>query len=127
MKYFIILLTFFLFHGCLYFNDRGVSSHLYDNCHSYYDADGNFIEKCDGNIIDYDEAKDGIVAIKDEIKDNVATFTNNVQDKVSNITKSSEDKNSGINIQDLKEEEIINLKNPITIESEIESNQCPCR
>lgn len=68
MKYFILLLSIFLFQGCLYFNDRGVSSHLYDNCHSYYDGDGNFIEECDDNIIDYDEAKEGILAIKDEIK-----------------------------------------------------------
>jgi len=67
MKYIMYLLPIFILQGCLYFNDRGVSGHLYDNCRSYYDGDGNFIEECDGNIIDYDEAKEGILAIKDKI------------------------------------------------------------
>jgi hypothetical protein len=80
MKYFILLLSIFLFQGCLYFNDHGVSGHLYDNCHSYYDGNGNFIEKCDQNIIDYDEAKEGIVAIKNEISVKKSTSSINIED-----------------------------------------------
>ncbi len=76
MKYLIALITVLFFHGCLYFNDRGVSSHLYDNCHSYYDANGNYHEVCDENIIDYDEAKEGVIAIKDEIHQNFKDAAN---------------------------------------------------
>ncbi len=101
MKY-LILLSIFLFQGCLYFNDRGVSGHLYDNCHSYYDGDGNFIEECDKNIIDYDEAKEGIIAIKDEIR--------------------VENSSSGINIEDLSTQE----KNEL-IKEEIELIPDPCK
>ncbi len=75
MKYFIYLQLILIFQGCLYFNERGVSTHLYDNCHSYYDIDGNFIEKCDKNLIDYDEAREGLIEIKDEIKENLYQCT----------------------------------------------------
>ena len=102
MKYLIYLLPIFLLQGCLYFNGHGVSGHLYDNCHSYYDGDGNFIEECDDNIIDYDEAKEGIIAIKNEIS----------------VEKSS----SGINIEDLSRDEQNDL-----IKEDIELIQSHCK
>ena len=115
MKYLIILLSLFMFQGCLYFNDRGVSGNLYDNCHNYYDGNGNYIQKCDGNIIDYDEAKEGVVAIKNEIVENINSIT--------------ETKKSGINIEELslqKQYELIN-KNPNLIKEQIDPKQCPCK
>lgn len=53
MKYFILLPL--LFSGCLYFNDTGVSTHLYDNCKEYYDTCGNYRRECPENLIDYKE------------------------------------------------------------------------
>lgn len=73
MNYLILISSVLLLQGCLYFNDRGVSAHLYDDCHSYYDADGNYFEECDGNIIDYKEAKEGMSEIKKEISDHIKT------------------------------------------------------
>ncbi len=131
MKYIISLSLIFLFSGCLYFNDRGISGHLYDNCHSYYDANGEFVETCDENIIDYGEIKDGAVAIKDEIKDNVRELSTNIKQKVSILTNS---KSSGIKVEELtpKERAKLQIIQPqtepiITIEEKLETNQCPCR
>ncbi len=93
MKYLIYLLPIFILQGCLYFNDRGVSGHLYDNCHSYYDGEGNFIQECDENIIDYDEAKEGVIALKNEISESLS------------ITNTVENSSDGINIEDLTVEE----------------------
>ncbi len=67
MREIIFILIILSLQGCLYFNDRGVSANLYDNCRSYYDKDGNYIETCDENIIDYSEAKEGIKEIGKEI------------------------------------------------------------
>jgi hypothetical protein len=54
MKYLFLLLFSLLFSGCLYFNDTGVSTRLYDGCKEYYDAEGNYIKECPNhNIIDY--------------------------------------------------------------------------
>jgi len=68
MKQIVFILVILSFQGCLYFNDRGVSANLYDNCRSYYDGDGNYIETCDENIIDYSEAKEGVIEIGKEIE-----------------------------------------------------------
>ncbi len=43
-----------LLTGCLFFNERGVASKYYDECKHYYDAQGIFHEKCDENIVDYE-------------------------------------------------------------------------
>ncbi len=43
-----------MFNGCLYFNDRGVSAHLYEDCEEYYDNCGNYHKRCTPNIVDYD-------------------------------------------------------------------------
>jgi len=47
---FIISLTI---QGCIFFNERGISSHYYSDCTHYYDSRGLYHEKCDENIIDY--------------------------------------------------------------------------
>jgi len=133
MKNIILISTLFLFHGCLYFNDRGMSGHLYDNCHSYYDANGEFVETCDENIIDYDEAQEGVIALKDEIKEDVTNLSNNIQKQVNSITTNNSNK-TGIKLEELTQKEKAQLKilqpapKPIIkIEEQIELNQCPCR
>jgi len=130
MKYLIIVISILLFQGCLYFNDRGVSGHLYDNCHSYYDGDGNFIERCDENIIVYDEAKDGVVALKDEVKENLNSLKDKVNNSIDSLNTDIEDKTNGVNIKELSPQEQYELmqKTPQTIiKEEIESSQCPCK
>jgi len=113
MKYFIYIQILLLFTGCLYFNDRGVSAHLYDNCHSYYDENGNFVEECDDNLIDYDEAKKSIIEIKNQ------------------ITPNKEDKNSNtiIDQKDTNEEDIPQIiENPCQCKKEIvEPKKCSCQ
>ena len=121
MKYIYLILFSILFNGCLYFNDRGVSGHLYDNCHSYYDENGEFVEICDENIIDYDEAQEGVIALKDEIKENINQLSSKIQNKESK---------SGIKLEELTPQEQTQLlqNNPqTTIKEEIELNQCPCK
>jgi len=53
MKTILILIPLFLFQGCLYFNDRGVSGRYYNDCKEYYDGMGIYHKDCDENIIDY--------------------------------------------------------------------------
>ncbi len=67
MKYLILTLTLLSFQGCFYFNDRGVSGNLYNECRTYHDANGVFINSCDENIIDYTEARDGVIEVKEEV------------------------------------------------------------
>jgi len=123
-----------LFQGCLYFNDRGISGHLYDNCHSYYDGEGNFIQECDGNIIDYGEIKEGVITLTDEIKDGAITLTDEIAESLSNtataVNSSSikfedvtaENSNSGIKIEDLTAEKQDDL-----IKEEFELIPCYCK
>ena len=63
-----IIILPFLFTGCLYFNDTGISTHMYDNCKEYYDACGNYRKECAKNFADYSEIKEGAVQIGEEIK-----------------------------------------------------------
>lgn len=51
-----IFLAVFL-SGCIYLNDRGVSTQYYNSCKEYYDATGAYKKQCDHNIIDW-ESKD---------------------------------------------------------------------
>jgi len=112
MKYLLYLLIILLFTGCLYFNDRGVSAHLYDNCHSYYDENGNFIEKCDENLIDYDEAKKSIIEIKEQIK----------------VLNSDADDDTKLSQQENIEEIPQIIEDPCECKKEIvEPEKCPCR
>jgi hypothetical protein len=60
MRQFILILTIIpLFHGCLYFNDTGISTKLYSEGDEYYDANGNYridccdYQKCNKNIEEY--------------------------------------------------------------------------
>ena len=80
MKY---LLLIFILQGCLYFNDRGISAHFYDNCHSYYDCNGTFIEECNDDLVSYKEINQGIEDIGSEIKDKVNSINNQLKDKIS--------------------------------------------
>ncbi len=57
--FFLILIIIPLFHGCLYFNDTGISTKLYSEGNEYYDANGNYridchnYKKCNKNIGGY--------------------------------------------------------------------------
>ncbi len=57
MKILLLLYISIFFTGCLYFGDRGVSTHLYNDCKEYYDLCGNYHKDCPDNIIDYSEIK----------------------------------------------------------------------
>ena len=52
-KALIFIIISLLFSGCLYVNDRGVSTRLYNDCKEYYDATGMYHKDCDENLIDY--------------------------------------------------------------------------
>lgn len=54
-KGFICIILAFFLQGCLYINDRGISTELYNGCKEYYDAAGVYHKVCDKNLI---EAKD---------------------------------------------------------------------
>ena len=49
----LILIIPFLLQGCLFFNDRGISTKYYSECKEYYDAQGFYHKECDKNLIDY--------------------------------------------------------------------------
>jgi len=41
------------FNGCIYLNDRGVSTQYYNDCKEYYDATGTYQKECPHNMIDW--------------------------------------------------------------------------
>ena len=45
----------FLLGGCIYQNKCGYSTKLYDEKKSYYDSQGNYIEECPNNVVNYGE------------------------------------------------------------------------
>ncbi len=53
MKYLLILIIAFLFSGCLYVNDSGISNRYYNDCHEYYDAMGIYHKECDKNLVNF--------------------------------------------------------------------------
>ena len=55
MKYLWYLPLLFVFSGCLYFTDSGVSTKLYNDCKEYYDAQGNYVKECPKNLFDYED------------------------------------------------------------------------
>lgn len=56
MKQALILILIALnFHGCLYLNDRGLSTRYYNDCKEYYDSMGMYHKQCDKNLIDYED------------------------------------------------------------------------
>ncbi len=85
MKQFWLLLPLIIIlQGCLYFNDTGISSHLYDNCREYYDDCGIYRKECPSNLIDYTEVGEGLSEIGNEIR---ATVTGVVQTTDENLPK----------------------------------------
>ena len=57
MKYLLILITAFLFSGCFYINDTGITNRYYNDCHEYYDGMGIYHKDCPKNLIDYKDIK----------------------------------------------------------------------
>lgn len=41
--------------GCLWVNERGISTSYYNSCKEYYDAAGIYRKSCDENLIDWGE------------------------------------------------------------------------
>jgi len=60
MKTILILIPLFLFQGCLYFNDRGVSGRYYNDCKEYYDSMGIYHKDCDENLVEYKTVTNGV-------------------------------------------------------------------
>lgn len=54
MKQILLLIaSLFLLSGCLFINERGVSTNYYNDCKEYYDATGVYRKDCPKNIIDW--------------------------------------------------------------------------
>lgn len=56
----ILVIISLFFTGCLYVNDRGVSTQLYNGCKEYYDSMGVYHKDCDENIVDYKDVTDTV-------------------------------------------------------------------
>jgi len=54
-KALILILIALNFQGCLYLNDRGLSTRYYNDCKEYYDSMGTYHKQCDKNLIDYED------------------------------------------------------------------------
>jgi hypothetical protein len=67
------------FNGCIYFNETGISGHLYDNCEEYYDSCGNYHKECPKNLADYTEIKQGISDIGHEIGEGVSDIGHEIK------------------------------------------------
>lgn len=52
-KVLIFVFIAIYFSGCLFLNERGVSTQYYNDCKEYYDSMGVYHKKCDENLIDY--------------------------------------------------------------------------
>ncbi|MGP1485018.1 MAG: hypothetical protein ACTTJC_02815 [Campylobacter sp.] len=48
--FFAVFVVLFL-SGCLFLNDRGISTKFYNDCKEYYDANGTYQKSCPKNII----------------------------------------------------------------------------
>lgn len=49
----IFIILIFLFQGCFWINQRGVSDRYYNDCKEYYDVAGVYHKSCDKNIINW--------------------------------------------------------------------------
>lgn len=78
MKTILIILTALLFHGCLYFNDRGVSGRYYNGCKEYYDAMGIYHKYCDENLVEYKTVTDVVKKGANKTIDKGSQTYNNV-------------------------------------------------
>ncbi|MGG7047879.1 MULTISPECIES: hypothetical protein [unclassified Campylobacter] len=52
-KLFILIFVSFCLNGCLFLNERGISTRYYNDCKEYYDAAGNYQKDCPHNVIDW--------------------------------------------------------------------------
>jgi len=57
MKYLLMIAILFIFTGCLYINERGISTRYYNDCKEYYDGMGIYHKTCDKNLIDFNNKK----------------------------------------------------------------------
>ncbi|MDL0088409.1 hypothetical protein [Campylobacter gastrosuis] len=53
LNYAFLTLFLGLFSGCVFVNDRGISTQYYNDCKEYYDATGSYQKECPHNIIDW--------------------------------------------------------------------------
>lgn len=47
----LMIFILMFFSGCLFLNDRGISTKFYNDCKEYYDANGTYQKSCPKNII----------------------------------------------------------------------------
>ncbi|CAD7287356.1 hypothetical protein LMG7974_00255 [Campylobacter majalis] len=52
-KIIYIFLILFCLNGCVFVNERGISTQYYNDCKEYYDATGVYQKECPHNIIDW--------------------------------------------------------------------------
>ncbi|MDX1808011.1 MAG: hypothetical protein R3331_00590 [Sulfurospirillaceae bacterium] len=60
MKIALIAIIALFFSGCIYVNNRGISTQYYNECHEYYDGMGIYHKDCDKNLIEYKGVKKDI-------------------------------------------------------------------
>ncbi|MBE2985392.1 hypothetical protein CCAL9344_03600 [Campylobacter sp. RM9344] len=53
LKILLLMLIVFVFNGCIFLNERGISTQYYNDCKEYYDATGTYRKECPHNIIDW--------------------------------------------------------------------------
>jgi len=66
MKILLISILALFLSGCIYLNDRGISSKYYNGCKEYYDSMGMYHKECDKNIVDYKDIKKACSRTKEE-------------------------------------------------------------
>lgn len=90
MKYFILILLIFL-NGCLYVNERGVSTYLYDKCDEYYDANGTYHSDCDE--VASSKVIGGIKDVSSSVIDSTKSLIGLKEDTSVKTSKTSTQKN----------------------------------
>lgn len=61
MKQLIVAsIALFLFSGCVYVNERGISAKQYNECKEYYDSMGYYHKDCPENMVEYKDVKEGV-------------------------------------------------------------------
>lgn len=68
MKKALIFILPFILGGCLYVNERGISTEYYNGCKEYYDAMGIYHKVCDKNLVEYKDVKDSAIKTYDSTK-----------------------------------------------------------
>jgi len=62
-----ILAILFIFQGCLYTNNRGISTDYYSDCKEYYDSEGFYRKTCDENLVDFKDIGKNLKEMKEYI------------------------------------------------------------